>query len=184
MPTGRTVSWVERGKKTPTAEHGSFMVDVDKRQRLPIHRVSGHPAPSAEHCAAPGNRGCELAYPAFFFVSFFFFFCFLGPKPQCVEVPRLGVESELQLRAYTTATATPDLSRVCNLHHSSQQLWILNPLRKARDQTCILMGPSWICFCYSTMGTPPAVFSPFFSYYIDVNITFLFFIFIWRHHGT
>ena len=114
----------------------------------------------------------------------FFFFCFLGPKPQCVGVSWLGVESELQLRAYTTATATSDLRRVCNLHHSSQQLWILNPLRKARDQTCILMGPSWICFCYSTMGTPPAVFSPFFSYYINVNITFLFFIFIWRHHGT
>ena len=36
-----------------------------------------------------------------------------------MEVPRLGVQSELQLPAYTTATATPDLSRICNLHHSS-----------------------------------------------------------------
>ena len=35
-------------------------------------------------------------------------------------------ELELQLPAYTTATARPDLSRVCNLHHSSQQQWILN----------------------------------------------------------
>ena len=35
-----------------------------------------------------------------------------------MEVPRLGVESELQLPAYTTATATPDPSHVCNLHHS------------------------------------------------------------------
>ena len=48
-------------------------------------------------------------------------------------VPRLGVELELQLPAYATATATPDLSCVCNLHHSLWQCWILNPLSKARD---------------------------------------------------
>ena len=32
-----------------------------------------------------------------------------------------------------------DLSRVCDLHHSSQQRQILNPLSKARGQTLILM---------------------------------------------
>jgi len=56
-----------------------------------------------------------------------------------MEIPRLGVESELQLLACTTATAMPDLSRICNLHHSSRQRWILNPLSEARDQTHILM---------------------------------------------
>ena len=30
-------------------------------------------------------------------------FCFLGPHPRYMEVPRLGVKSELQLPAYTTA---------------------------------------------------------------------------------
>ena len=54
-----------------------------------------------------------------------------------MEVPRLGVESELQLPAYATATATRDLSYICNLHHSSQQRWILNPLSEARDQTWV-----------------------------------------------
>ena len=44
---------------------------------------------------------------------------------------RLRVSSELQLPA--TATATPDPSCVCNLHHSSRQCWLFNPLRKARD---------------------------------------------------
>ena len=39
---------------------------------------------------------------------FFFFFCFLGPHPRDVKVPRLGIKSELQLLAYTTATAMPD----------------------------------------------------------------------------
>ena len=48
-----------------------------------------------------------------------------------MEVPRLGVESELQLLAYPTATATWDLSRICDLHLSSQQYRILNPLSEA-----------------------------------------------------
>ena len=53
----------------------------------------------------------------FFFLSFFLGGgVFLGPHLQHTEVPRLGVESELQLLAYTTATATPDLSCICNLH--------------------------------------------------------------------
>ena len=40
----------------------------------------------------------------------FFFFVFLGPHLWHMEVLRLGVELELQLPAYTTATATPDVS--------------------------------------------------------------------------
>ena len=46
-----------------------------------------------------------------FFYSFFVcFVCFLGPYPRHMEVPRLGVELELQPQAYTMATATPDPS--------------------------------------------------------------------------
>ena len=71
-----------------------------------------------------------------------FCFVFLGPHPQHQEVPRLGVESELQLPAYATATATWDLSRICVLHYSSPQHWIPNPLSEARDQTCIFMDTS------------------------------------------
>ena len=50
-----------------------------------------------------------------------------------MEVPRLGVESELQLQAHTTATAMPAVSLIDNLDHSSWQRWILNPLSEARD---------------------------------------------------
>ena len=71
-----------------------------------------------------------------------------------MEVPKLGVELELELQAYTTATAMPDLSRICDLHHSSQQRWILNPLSEARDRTSNLMVPSWIWFHCTTTGTP------------------------------
>ena len=56
-------------------------------------------------------------------------FVFLGPHLQHMEVPRLGVKSELQLQAYATATATQDPRGVCDLHHSLQQCQILNPLR-------------------------------------------------------
>ena len=33
---------------------------------------------------------------------FFFFFFFLGPNPRHMDVPRLGVKSELKLLDYTT----------------------------------------------------------------------------------
>ena len=82
----------------------------------------------------------------------FFFFVFLGPRPQRMEVPRLGVESELQLPAYTTATAMPDLSHVWNLHNSSWQRQILNPLSKTRDRNHILMDTSQVCYQLSHDG--------------------------------
>ena len=54
------------------------------------------------------------------------------------------MRSELQLLVYTTATATQELSQVCDLHHSSQQCWILNPLSEARDRTRALMDASQV----------------------------------------
>ena len=63
-----------------------------------------------------------------------------------MEVPRLGVESEVQLLTYTTATTTPDPSLIYDLHHSAQQHGILNPLSEARDQTLIRMNTSRVCY--------------------------------------
>ena len=73
-------------------------------------------------------------------------FVFLGPHLWHTDVPRLEVESELELPAYPTAIAKPDPSFICDLHHSSWQIQILNPLSEARDQTCILMDTSQIHF--------------------------------------
>ena len=70
-----------------------------------------------------------------------------------MEVPMLGLQLELQLPAYATAT-TSDPSRICYLHHSSQQCLILNPLSKARDRTLNIMVPGQIRFHCATMGTP------------------------------
>ena len=67
---------------------------------------------------------------------------FLGLHPQHMEVPRLGVKLELQVLVYTTATAVPDPSCVCDIQHSSQICQIINPLSKARYQTHVLMDSS------------------------------------------
>ena len=72
-----------------------------------------------------------------------------------MEVPRLGVKSELRLLAYTTATATPDPSHICDLHYSSWQCGILNPLSEARDRTHNLMVTSWDSFLLHHKGNSP-----------------------------
>ena len=59
-----------------------------------------------------------------------------------MEVPIPGVKSELQLPAYRTTTAIPDLSLICDFLHSSPQRQILNPQSEARDQTHILIDAS------------------------------------------
>ena len=71
---------------------------------------------------------------------YLFIFVLGGLHPQHMEVPKLGVESELQLLAYTTATAMQDPSQVCDLQHSSRQCQILDPLSEARDEPM----SSWI----------------------------------------
>ena len=71
-----------------------------------------------------------------------------------MELPRLGVSSEPQPPAYTTATATWDPSPICVLHHSSRQRQILNPLNEARDRSRILLDTSRIRFCCTAAGTP------------------------------
>ena len=95
----------------------------------------------------------------FLFPSLFFFFL-LGLHPWHMEVPRLGVKSELRLLATATATATAtrDPSHLCDLHHSSRRRQILNPLSEARDRTHNVMVPSQIHFHCATTGTPAASF--------------------------
>ena len=50
-----------------------------------------------------------------FILFYYYYYCFLGLHPWHMEVPMLGVQLELQLLAYTTATATQDPSHVCDL---------------------------------------------------------------------
>ena len=103
-------------------------------------------------CLVKEVKECLLKYAVslgdlFFclFVLCKFFFFFLELHLQHMEVPRLGVRSELQLPAYTTATAMQDPICICDLHCSSLQHRILNPLSEARDRPCIFMDSSQVC---------------------------------------
>ena len=93
---------------------------------------------------------------------YLFIYCFLGLHAWHVEVPRLGIES-----AYTTATATWDPSRICDLYHSSWQHQIPNPLSEARDQTCIRMDTSQIHFHCATRAL---LFLGFFECFYYENV--------------
>ena len=95
--------------------------------------------------------GRQLSLPSHELLTLFIYlfvclFSFLGPRPHHMEVPRLGIGWEPQLPAYTTATTTPDLSHICDIHRSAWQCWIPDPLSEARDQTHILMDASLIRF--------------------------------------
>ena len=77
----------------------------------------------------------------------------LGVKLELQLFPRLGVKLELQLHSCATATAMQDPKSICDLHHSSRQCQILNPVIEARDQTCIIMDAGQIPLLCATMGT-------------------------------
>ena len=93
------------------------------------------------------------------YIYIYIYMIFLGLHPQRIEVPRLGVESELELLAYAAGrsepkSAMPDLSCIYNLHHSSWQGQILNPLNKSRDRTYILLDTIQVHNHCATTGTP------------------------------
>ena len=70
----------------------------------------------------------------FWFISnvIFFFLVFL-PSPRHMEVPRLGVQPELQPPAYTTTTATWIRATSATYTTAHGNAGSLNPLSKARD---------------------------------------------------
>ena len=88
------------------------------------------------------------------FKLYFFFFLFRATPAAYMEVPRWGVESELQLPAYTTVIAMPDPSHICELQCSSQQCQILNLLSRAKHTTCLLRDTSQVRSHCATVGTP------------------------------
>ena len=129
---------------------------------------------SLTHCAGPGIKPVSQCFQdatnpivpqgKLLLQDFFFSPRFSGPHSWHVEFPRPGVESELQLPTYTTATATRDLSCICDPHHSSWQHRIADPLSKTRDQTLILENTSRAHFCCTTVGTPcPRTFNSIFN---------------------
>ena len=86
----------------------------------------------------------QSEFPLFPGAYLFFFFVFFGDISTAYGSSQ--AELELHLPAYATATAMQDVGHLCDLHHSSQQHWILNTLSKGRDQTQVLMDNSQVCY--------------------------------------
>ena len=125
---GNWSPWTRTSGCNPVDTHSRGMWDVTKA-------ICFH-----SRMAEPGTvKDTHLGVQWLELVSFLSFFWSGVLYPLHVEVPRLGAEWELQLPAYTTATAMRDPSCVCSLHLSSQQCQILNPLSQARDRTSVLM---------------------------------------------
>ena len=100
---------------------------------------------------APPEINWIINLPTVKLLKKLFFVVFLGPHSQHREVPRPGVELELQLLVYATAMAMRDPSCLCELHCSSQPLthWARSGIRPT---------PSWILVgfltCRAVTGTP------------------------------
>lgn len=65
----------------------------------------------------------EKVFPIFSSKSFCLYILFCLLYRGHIEIPRIGVELELLLLAYTRAIVRPDLSHVCDAHHSSWLFW-------------------------------------------------------------
>ena len=111
-----------------------------------VDQAPPHPCLSTPHLgraskAGPGLPGevCSLGAVPLLFLSFFGLF---RAAPMAYEGSQ--AKGPIGAVATATATATPDASCIFDLHHSSWQRWILNPLNKARDQTRNLMDTSRI----------------------------------------
>ena len=92
-----------------------------------------HQPPSPRRQTTPHRTKQQLRKDVLFLRNFSFYShsCGIWQFP----VPGLEVQRELQLPAYSTATATQEPSRICDLHHSLWQCQILKPLSEARDPT-------------------------------------------------
>ena len=73
-----------------------------------------------------------------------------------MEVPRLGLDQSCS----HLPTPQPQKCRICrifDLHHSSQQWQIFNPLSEDKDRTCILMDAGLIGFHWANYGNSSTV---------------------------
>ena len=156
---GRERVFLVGGDLEKLRERGTFKT---KRERwatvVKRTKSNGTEAGGGEHLCGCLLCFCKEARTPPLMFCFCFYFSFLGPYLQRMEIQRVGVQSELQGPAYATATATQDPSHVCDLHHSSRQHGIVNPLSKARDQPRNLFAPGWLRFCCTTTGTPGTAF--------------------------
>ena len=99
-------------------------------------------------------------YTEIYRVTVYLFICLfslLGPHLWYMEVPKLGVESELQLPAYTTATATRALSHITTYTIAHGNVGSPTPWERAGiEPTSSWILTSRVCYTghWATRGAP------------------------------
>ena len=144
----------ERGRECEVRSWGFLSNQSDISASCPVSQEWSPPSSCSQKmklCFSTYKRESPNRYTfilcrTVIFLIYFFIFCFFRPTPAAYgsfqASGRIGAAAE----ATATATATPDPSCICNFRHSLRQHWILNPLSKAGDRTCILMDTSQIRF--------------------------------------
>ena len=124
-------------------------------------QISSHTSP--QRCAQPDFMRTidwrvwtlEIFLSSFLssFLSFFF---------KAASVASGSSQAKGAIRATASclhhSNSKPDPSHIYDLHHSSWQRRILNPLSRARDRIHILMDTGWVLNLLSTTGTPEIYF--------------------------
>ena len=100
-----------RKPKLESQWHG-FHVRVETAGKFTFRHCSGYFWCPGTICLYVFSTNMHYLYNFYFLIFIYLFeksfFCvFLGPHLRHMEVPRLGVESELQLLSYTTAHSNP-----------------------------------------------------------------------------
>ena len=84
----------------------------------------------------------------FYFILFYYF----RAAPEAYGSSQASGQIGAVAVAYAAVTAMTDPSHICDLCCSLQQCQVLNPLRKATDQTHILMDTGWVLNLLSHSG--------------------------------
>ena len=117
---------------------------------MSIHNFQVSPHPTMHNAAVNVSIKISLCW---YWCLCFCLFCLFRAIPAAHGGSQPGVESELQLPAYATATAMQDLSGIYDLHQHSWQHQILNLLSEAWDQTHVLMDTCQVWYCWAIVET-------------------------------
>jgi len=101
--------------------------------------------------------GSILFYYYYYYYYYYYFLLFRATPKAFGDSQAKGPLRAVVARLYHSHSNVGS-EPVCNLHHSSQQHQILNPLSKARDRTCILMDTSRVRYHSATVVTPQGAF--------------------------
>ena len=136
-PLGVTADDKIRGKYLPRPQ--GLRGKVGSGLKTPLHSslLPSHPLSEGQEF---GSESRHQMTNLFFVVLFF---CLFRATPGACGDSQARGQNRVVAAGLHHSHSNADPSHI---HHSSQQPWILNPLSKARDRTCLLIDTSQIHF--------------------------------------